>query len=69
MQLVNGDQLEGNAVEDERGEWAEVLPRVGAVDMVNRQGKESVSEHPAMKMPVGHVGHFFLLGVDRHVLI
>lgn len=69
VQLVDGDGLKSQTVEDEGGDRGEVMSGVGTIGVVDQQRNDGVSNNPAVRMPLGHVGDFVLLGVNGHLLI
>ena len=64
MQLMDGDELEGEGVEEEDSDGAKVLSGIDDVGLVEGERDERVVEDPAVLGPLAHEGDFIGLGVD-----
>lgn len=69
VDLADGDELEGDAVEEEGLEGCEVDARVLDVEVVQDEGDGCVDDDPAVHQPVGQVGHLFGLLVHGDVVV
>lgn len=67
--LADGDELECEGVQNERGDGAHVTARVGGIRVVDCERDGRVHDHPAVHLPVGHIGHLVLLRVHRHLAV
>lgn len=67
VEFVDGDGLEGDAVEDECAERADVVARILDVGVLQNDRDDGVGEDPAVHGPVGHVWYGVLLEMDGDV--
>lgn len=69
LELVDGDELEGDGVEEEGAHGGKILACVRDVDVVDGEGDEGVVEDPNMLGPCSHVGDLLGLLVHGDLLV
>lgn len=69
VELVDGDGLKGDTVENECGDGAEIVAGDLDVGVLDQQWDHGVRENPAVHGPVWYVGHGVFLQVCGDVLV
>ena len=66
-QLVDGDEFQRQAVEDEGRPGGQVLAGIGDVGLVEEERDGGVQDHPVVELPFRGIGHLVCLLMDRDI--